>query len=272
MNRNRFKTDHEGDSGESFEILLQLLFPITLILAFVVIAELGVWKKQYEELYEQTITTPQGITNSERQRAIISLQEQLLLKAVREVFEKKTEELQLPHYEALLPTPEQLLAGTVNVGFLKVTRSLYEGFGTTTRRTEMTGKMRELCVQHFRELAEKEAASGSGLGDSSIAELRQIARENEEKLDKAVSGEMDTLIGKARDPQLDMIERWIESESVTRSSGARIRETWLDFSKAQPSDRKSKSDKFVNLKVTDLQQKLIELNAPLQESVIQDVL
>jgi hypothetical protein len=53
----------ENNPEGPFDVLLQLLFPITLILAFVVVTELGVWKRQYTELCAQTITTPQGISN-----------------------------------------------------------------------------------------------------------------------------------------------------------------------------------------------------------------
>ena len=76
----------ENDPEGSFNVLLQLLFPITRISACVLVKELGLWKRQYTEFYRQTISTPQGISNHQRQRAVITLQEQLLLRAVRETF------------------------------------------------------------------------------------------------------------------------------------------------------------------------------------------
>ena len=266
------KRAQENNPEGPFDVLLQLLFPITLILAFVVVTELGVWKRQYTELYAQTITTPQGISNHQRQRAVITLQEQLLLRAVRETFEKEAAELHLSHYEALLPTPDQIIDGALQADFVTATRTLYDRFGTAARRGEMENAMRQGAITRFKELVNQEVASDPEIGDISIEELREISPDNKSKLDKAVAGEMNILVTKASDPQLDLIRAWIHSERATNAAGQKIKNAWEDFVKAQPADRQAMSDRFVNLKVLALGEMLSVRNAPLQEQAVRDVL
>jgi len=266
------KGSQENDPEGPFDVLLQLLFPITLILAFVVVTELGVWKRQYKELYKQTISTPQGISNHQRQRAVITLQEQLLLRAVRETFEKEAAELHLSHYEAILPTPDQIIDGALQDDFVVATRTLYLRFGTAARRREMENALRQESMARFQQLVNQEVASDLEIGTVSLEELRGISPDNRPKLDKALAGEMSTLVAKVTDPQLDLIRTWIHSERATNAAGQRIRQAWLDFVKAQPADRQARSDRFVNLKVLALDEMLSGRNAPLQEKAVHDVL
>jgi len=268
MKRRWDRRAHVNEPGGSFDVLLQLTLPVALILAFVVLTEL----RQYGELRRQALDTPAGVAMSQTEEAILTLQEQLLLKAAREVFENRIKELQLSHYEEIIPTPDQVVDHALPPEFASVTRKLYERFGTQKRRSEMQRSMRELAIAHYRELADVEVKSHPGLGDIWKEKLRRISPLNEPKLDKALAGEMDDLFHRAADPQWNLIKKWILSEGATAASGENIHKAWDEFISAAPADKKSRSDRFVNLKILALQELLNQLNAPLLEEAVDNVL
>lgn len=254
-------TNRESESTESFEVLLQLLFPITLILAFVVITELAALQN-----------TSAGVAEAQRHEAVISLQEQLLLKATRELFEKESERLQLSRYEALMPTPEQVLDCNLPPDFVVATKNLFESFGTHTLRTRKELRMRLQSSRYYKDVLREYAATHPNLGANSLTELANITSDNQTKLTKAVAGEMENLAQKAAAPQLGLIVKWIQNERATRESGEKIARAWQAFVSAQAADKKNMSDRFVNLKVLALQERLLGLRAPLQEDVVHEVL
>lgn len=260
------------DSGESFDVLLQLTLPIVLILAFIVVTEFGVWKKQYDALYGQTVGTPMRTCLDQQKLALLTLQEQLLVKAAREVFEKKAGELQINRYASIVVTPEQILSRQLPHDFAAVSATLYQFFGTQKRRSEREAEMREQALKHYQELVNMQALSGSGLTEDSLETLRHIVPANEAKLDTSVTGEMGILFRKAADPQLELISKWIYSEPATTAAGEEIRKAWQDLVNAAASDKQAKSDRFVNLKVLALQQSLNRLDAPLLEGVVHEIL
>lgn len=251
----------ESESGEAFEVLLQLLFPITLILAFVVITELAALQN-----------TSAGVANAERHEAIISLQEQLLLKAVSETFTKESEDLQLAHYEALMPSPDQILDGGTSPVFVVTTQKLYDEFGTSARKSQMIRRMHERSTQHYQELVAQYSTTHTGFTQNSLAELADITPENANKLEGMLSGEMDKLVQRATEPQLNLIGNWIRSERTTQESGPAIARVWQELQNAPAAEKQNISDKFVNLKIRELQKRMLDLKAPIQEDAIHDVL
>lgn len=261
MKRTWWSRKSESESGEAFEVLLQLLFPITLILAFVVITELAALQN-----------TSAGIANAERHEATISLQEQLLLKAVSETFTKESEDLQLAHYEALIPPPDQILDGGTSPVFVTTTQKLYDEFGTSARKSETIRRLREQSTQHYKELVARYSATHPGLAQNSLAELADITPENANKLEGALSGEMDKLVQRAIEPQLNLIGNWIRSERTTRESGPAIARVWQELQNAPAAEKQNISDKFLNLKIRELQKRMLDLKAPLQEDAVHDVL
>lgn len=261
MKRTWMITNKESESTEPFEVLLQLLFPITLILAFVVITEVSALQN-----------SPVGVAEAQRHEAVISLQEQLLLKATHEVFEKESNRLELSRYEALMPTPEQILDDGLSPEFVAVTKSVYESFGTRTLRSRRELQMRSQSATYYKDLLREYAAAHPDLGATSLAELATITSANQAKLTRAVAGEMENLAQKTTAPQLGLILKWIQSERATRESGEKITRAWEAFLSAQAVDKKNMSDKFVNLKILALQQRLLGLKAPLQEEAVREVL
>lgn len=258
--------------GESFDVLLQLTLPITLILAFVVITEIGVSRKEYQALYAQCINTPPGEYMKQTEIALLTLQEQLLLKAVRDVFESEIADLGLLHYEALTPTPDQIIEQTLPADFVTATQRLFDLVGNAKRRGELELTMRRRALAHYAELASQQSVLRPGLGEASMDRLQQVAPINSSKFDKALAGEMDALARKATDPQVALIGKWIQSERATAVAGEGIRKAWTEFVNAPPGDRQSKSNYFVNRKVIALQQELIRLRAPLLEDSVNGVL
>jgi len=257
---------------ESFDVLLQLMLPITLILAFVVISLIGVSRKEYQALYTQCINTPPGEYMKQTEIALLTLQEQLLLQAVRDVFETKAGDLGLVHYEASLPSPDQILEQTLPGDFVATTQRLFELAGTAKRRGDLEATMRRLALAQYAELSRQQSALHPDFGEASMERLQQLALVNRTKLDKAVAGEIDALVRKAADPQVALIGKWIQSERATTVSGEEIRKAWSEFVIAPPADRQSKSNYFVNLKVLALQQALTRLHAPLLEESVNAVL
>ena len=262
--RRRWNRGFSSSAEDSFGVLLQLILPVTLILAFVVVTEL----RQFKNLYDGTINTPPGQAIQQAEEAILTLQEQLLLKAVRDVFEAQATELDLPGYFARIPTPDQVVDHVLSTEFTSTTRILYDRLGTRTRRSATQARMRELAIGRFKELAEQEIASHPTMGEK----LRQISSVNVPKFDRAISGEMDDLFRKASEPQYDLIVRWLRSPRTTDASGEEIRKAWEAFVSAEPADRKSRSDRFVNLKILALEEILDHSKAPLLEEAVHALL
>lgn len=262
---------HDG-AEESFDVLVQLTLPVTLILAFVVITKLSVSQREYERIKRDCISTPIGVLWSRERAALLSLQEQLLVKAVRDVFEKQAMAIGMVHYEASMPPPDQIVNRTLPPDFATITRALFDFAGTATRRALAEQEMKERALDLYASLVKQQLAEHVEFGEDKRELLTRIDPANMPKLDKAVAGEMQAFLRKAADPQITLIGKWIDSKRATELSGEEIRKAWEGFVNARPEDKKSKSDYFVNLKVRSLAATLSGLHAPLLEDAVNAVL
>jgi hypothetical protein len=268
----RIQRNRHDSAEESFDVLVQLTLPITLILAFVVITKLTVSQKDYERIKRDCISTPIGILWSREKAALLSLQEQLLIQAVRDVYEAQATAIGIVHYEASLPASDQIVDRTLPPNFADITQALFDFAGTAPRRAAAERDMKERALVRYAALVKQELAEHVEFGEDKRELLTRIDPTNRPKLDKSVAGEMQAFLRKAADPQIALIGKWIDSKRATELSGTEIRKAWEDFVNARPEDKRSKSDYFVNLKVHSLATALSGLHAPLLEDSVNAVL
>lgn len=271
------------DQGESMDVLLQLTLPIILILAFVVATEMRSLKSELAEAnaHAEDLASENDALNEELQilvaemdgtetgrlyqqldLAILTLQHQLLLKAVAEVLDEERQSVGVREYPGLSPGVEDLLAGQVNPRFAAISSSLAARLNGEQRRYTRE-RLETSVVTRFQALVDTALDEGQ-LSSLKLRELRKISPENRASFAAQLAGELDAMAEQAAGVQLEVMLAWIASPAAEQAVKSGSSEAWRAIqSQHEEAVVREQVKDFVNLKALLLVDRLRELDVPL---------
>lgn len=272
-----------GNQDESMDVLLQLTLPIILILAFVVATEMRSLREELAEVSDsaQALSAENDALNEELQilvkemdgtetgrlyqqldLAILTLQHQLLLKAVAEVVAEERESLGLAEYPSLIPAVEDLLAGRVSPRFGLISASLAARFNGEAL-ADTRARLVALVESRFQALADSTLAEGQ-VSTLRHRQLRDIVPENRASFTAQLAGELDAMAQVATGVQLEVMLAWIASPAAEQAVEVGSRQAWraIQGDGEEAVVREQVKD-FVNLKALLLVERLRAMEVPL---------
>ena len=272
-----------SDQGESMDVLLQLTLPIILILAFVVATEMRSLKEdltsanenarelaaenaaldeELQILVKEMDGTETGRLYRQLDLAILTLQHQLLLKAVAEVVAGEREALGLGEFPSLTPGVKDLLDEQVNPRFASVSNELAGRFNGEGR-SDTRARLEDAVVARFEALVDGTLADGE-VSSLRHRQLREIVPENRASFVAQLAGELDAMAETAAGVQLEVMLAWIASPAAEQAVKAGSSQAWraIQTDNDEAMVREQVKD-FVNLKALLLVERLRNLDIPL---------
>lgn len=236
-------------AGESFDVLLQLTFPIVLILAFALLLlrhDLSVIS-----------STPQAEVRRQMESLILELQKQLLAKAVQDTIAEEERAAQLSAYATSMPSPESIAAGNVDDRYRTLAPALYRRFNRPDR--DLLPDLHRRAIDRYDVLAAKQP----GLAG------RPVSAANEVFLDTMLDGSAAQLIDRIVAIQQDLAFAWLRSEAAARMTRQQSRSIWnLFVSRRDESAEAMSRQQFNNLKLDYLRDEMARLGVPLLEKTL----
>lgn len=253
--------EDSSNEGESFDVLLQLTFPMVLILAFVVFTQVRALEENLKEVEAQLIGTETGKLREKLDLAIIELQKQLLTKAVEEVIVEEQTASGLDEYASLVPTPDAVISGQMGSRYPSLSYQLYNRFNrpATTVKPELKRRV-EVRYQAL-------AAEHVVLQSEPISEANGLFLETE------LDGNISKLIDRIVAIQRQGISRWLSSPSADQVSKSESERSWIQLilgsNDPTVTDRRNR---FNNVTLEKLKEILNKAGAPMLDRTLEGVL
>lgn len=245
--------DDNQDDGD-FGVLLQLTLPIVLILAFLVVTEVRSLQEHIDGLLRDLADTETQSLREQRDWALITLQQQFLLKAAEEEVAHEREVTGIDAYAALVPSPAEVLDKRVGMPFRQLSQELSERYGEEGR--EIRRALYQTSLRRFEDLVQ-EHREEAGLSPHAWRTLLAVTEENETFLRTELRGRVEGLIGAIANTQLRLVLAWIQEPRAGHLVQAESQRIWLALQSEADDDAVGAGvDRFVNLKVDALERSL----------------
>jgi hypothetical protein len=250
----------EGDRAAN--VLLQLVLPLVMILA-ILVNQVPTLKKQFDQLVRDVAGTPTDGLRSELDIAILTLQHQILLGATDQVAAEERRALRVGTYGKSVPSPSELVRGSVPDSFRQVSIALASRFNGPAR-TRTRKRLVERIQVVFREMAEPYLGNfDAGRRESLLA----ISQDNRTLFETKLEGYLSEIEREASDAQNELILAWLSAPPTARVKKESA-EIWIQIAAGETELVQS----FDDLKVKDLFDRLSDFGIAMLETVEEVVL
>lgn len=272
--RARLLSDLGADRHErpSMDVLLQLTLPIVLILALIMTVEVSEYVEAMARLesenqqlqserdaavsdqrsmrddFERSAT---GELVQELERMVLTIQHQLLLKAVAETVDEEARGIGLDRYELEAPEPVALAAGDLTPGFRRTTEALAAMFNGDTAVRGSRSRIAVAVESRFDRLASDYLSENPNMRRRESA-LRRIEADNRVAFMTALDGHLTRLHGTGFDVQMDLLTAWLQDPDATiRVNDAEVAALWTRIQAASGAELDTLLGQFANLRIRD---------------------
>ncbi|MEM7403737.1 MAG: hypothetical protein AAF458_00530 [Pseudomonadota bacterium] len=272
--RARLLSDLGVDRHErpSMDVLLQLTLPIVLILALIMTVEVSEYVDAMAELeaendelrterdaavsdqrsmradFERSAT---GELVQELERMVLTIQHQLLLKAVADSADAEADDIGLGRYAVEVPEPGALAAGDLSPAFRETTLALAARFNGDSAVRNTRTRLTAAVEARFDELAITYLDENPHMRRRAPA-LRQIEADNRVAFLTALDGHLARLSGVGFDVQMDLLTAWLQNPQATvRVDDAEVASLWNRIQEASGDELDALLAQFANLRIRD---------------------
>jgi hypothetical protein len=253
-----------------FDVLLQLTLPMVLILALLVVTEVQTLQQHVDQLMGDIENTATGHLLQQRDEALLTLQQQLLWKAIEEVMDEVVQESGLHHYALVRPTALEVLAGSVAEQFKEISTTFAQRFNGQGSYEQSRSQLRHRILERFHHLVSHVLSQSPDIRGSGASVLLDLSSESRSFLETELSGHLEDQIDQVVAVQLDLTLDWLQerqADELVKTESSRLWDLIQKTIKPNPV-----IDQFVNLKVSSLEQRLRELDIPLLDETGRQVL
>lgn len=262
--------DYEAESEGSFDVLLQLTLPMVLILALLVVTEVQTLQEHIQQLMDDITGTSIGALLEQRNEALLTLQQQLLVKAIEEVAEEVERGSGLLEYAEARPSALAVLEDRMDLRFKEISTVGAQRFNGHRAYVESRNAVRRQIIDRFRKLATETLGQTSAVSESGARTLLDISEKNQRFLETELTGFLEDQVSRLVEVQLQLILDWLEEPRAGELVSGESSRLWRLIQKI--ADPEPQIDQFVNLKVSRLRQRLTELEVPLLDETWRQVL
>ena len=257
----------------SMDILLQLTLPIVLILALIMsvevndfVAELAQLEAENQELQQQKDVaeadqrsmredferSATGELVKELERMVLTIQQQLLLKAAAEVMAQQRATLALDSYAAATPTPTELASGRIQPQFRESTAAVAAMLDGQTALSGSRVRAAEQVEVRFAELATAYLNENSHMRRRTTA-LHAIEPDNRVAFETVIEGHLSGFRTTVFDAQMALITTWLQDSATLDSlaTSSEVAALWRSIQTASGQNLEVLLERFANLKVRE---------------------
>lgn len=266
MEDNDYESEHQG----SFDVLLQLTLPMVLILALLVVTEVQTLQEHINQLMKDIEDTPTGVLLQQRNEALLTLQQQLLWKAIEEVMEEVVQESGVLEYVDVCPSALEVIEGHIETRFKEISTVVAQRFNGQRSYAKSRIELRRRILERFRQLALEVLGQSPDISGSGARTLLELSKKNSNFLETELAGHLEDQIGRLVEVQLQLALDWLQesrASELVKSESSRLWSLIQTISEPDPQ-----IDQFVNLKVSGLEQRLEELDVPLLDETWRQIL
>ncbi|NKC17138.1 MAG: hypothetical protein GKR94_34565 [Gammaproteobacteria bacterium] len=254
----------------SMDVLLQLTLPIVLILALVMATEISQFSRTVASLEAQTKTLAQRAQHAEEEarsaredlarsaagelvkeleQMVLTIQHQLLIKAVEQVAKRERERLKLADYASFAPAPSALFEQRVPPAFRETTAGIAAAFNGARARATTKRRWAASARQVFAELVARYLEDNAPMRRRGRT-LSRITPENRPIYQGLIDGQLQLIRREAFAVQLELLTAWLEDAALNSTLDAgNARALWQKLQVARGDELEALMDQFVNLKI-----------------------
>lgn len=257
------RLESDVPEGPNLDVLLQLTFPIVLILAFFVVTEVTSLQSHLTDLLNQMTGTETRILGRQRDIALIELKKQLLWKAINEEMEQERVRCRLDEYLMVLPSGQDVLKGQVDRDFQTISSVLADRFDGPERLERTRVLLAILVDTRYQLMIDRFVIENADFELASIRKLRELSHDDMEFVVDTLKGHTNDLVDDIASLQMRVILSWLRSERASAAMQAQSQSLWERIQVELglvPEERNI--ERFVNLKVEELRKRLAYDRAP----------